>query len=186
MRTTHLIFMLTSLLLVGVLANILLLNQSPGRAGSQTRIFVPAADAYVNQSAAASNYGNTITLQINQSPSMRAYLRFNVSGVYRPVISATLFLHTNSASATGLSIAGVTDHSWSESSLKYNNAPAPGNAIQSSGPFEAGAWVSMDVSGYVTGNGTWDFVGIALDDKQISLSGRQSSNVPQLVIATGG
>jgi hypothetical protein len=186
LRTTHLILILTSLLLVGVLANVLLLNQSVAHAGPQTLVFGPAADAYINQLDAASNYGQTVTLRISQSPTMRAYLRFNVSGVSGPVSSAKLSLHANGLSTTGLSVAGVTDHRWTESSLTYNNAPAPGSAIQSSGPFEAGAWVSMDVSGYVTGNGTWDFVVMTSNDTPISLSSRQSSNIPQLVIVTGG
>lgn len=186
MRNTHLIMMLTSLLLVGLLANILLLNQSLANGGSQTRVFGPSADTYINQSAPNSNYGQTTTLRISQSPTMRAYLRFNVSRVSGSITSARLFLHANSDSTTGLSVAGVTDHSWSEGNLTYSKAPALGSVIQSSGPFEAGAWVVMDVSHYVTGNGTWDFVVIARDNTGISLSSRKSSNVPQLVIVTGG
>ena len=119
------------------------------------------------------------------SPIVRSYLRFNVQGLSGAVTRATLRIFANSASSQGCTASSVSDSTWSESTLNYNNAPPLGSAPGSSGAFGAGVWISMDVTAYVTGNGTYNLALTTPGSTAVSLASRQSGdNAPQLVVET--
>lgn len=152
---------------------------------AQLFTFMPVADAYVNQSKPTSNYGNATSLREDASPIERGYLRFNVLGLGSPIKRATLRVYANSSSSAGFTGNRVADNSWGELTLNYNNAPAVGAAIGSSGPFSAGNWISIDVTPYVTGNGTFSFVLTTSSSTVINLASRESgANAPQLIVDT--
>jgi hypothetical protein len=131
------------------------------------------------------NYGTLSTLRTDASPIIRSYLRFDVQGLTGTVTKATLRIYANSASSQGCTANSVTDNTWSETSINYTNAPAVGSALGSSGPIGAGTWISMDVTAFVTGNGTYNLALITPGSTAISLASRESgANAPQLVIET--
>jgi hypothetical protein len=147
--------------------------------------FTPTADAYVDSANPTTNYGALTTLRVDGSPVIRSYLRFNVLGLSGPVTRATLRIFANSASSQGCTASGVSDNTWSESTINYNNAPPPGSALGSSGPFAAGVWISMDVTAYIVGNGTYNLALTTPGSTAVSLASRQSgANAPQLIIET--
>ena len=114
---------------------------------------------------------------------MRSYLRFNVQGLSGTVTKATLRVFANSASNQGCTANSVSDNTWTESTLNYNNAPALGTALGSSGAFGAGTWISIDVTGYITGNGTYNLAVTTPGSTAISLASREAgANAPQLII----
>ena len=118
----------------------------------------PVADTYVNSSYPNSNYGSATVIRLDASPDLHGYLRFNVQGTAgTPIASATLQLYANNNSKLGISALQVADNSWDEKKVTYNNAPVLGSLISSSGPFISGGWVSLDVTGYVTGDGVYSF-----------------------------
>jgi hypothetical protein len=133
----------------------------------------------------SSNYGTSNLLRADGSPVMRSYLRFNVQGISGTVTRVTLRVFANSASSAGYHIGNVTDNTWTESTINYNNAPVIGSSIGSSGPFSAGAWTTVDVTSLVTGNGTLNLGLYTTSSTAISFNSRQASlNLPQLIVET--
>jgi hypothetical protein len=148
--------------------------------------FIPIADAYVTAGSPASNYGSSTTLRTDASPDIHSYLRFNVQGLSGTVIKATLRMYANSTSSQGCTVNDVSDNTWSESTINYNNAPLVGSALGSSGAFGGGEWIEIDVTGYITGNGTYNLALTTPSSTAISFASRESAaNAPQLIIETG-
>ena len=54
---------------------------------------VPVADAYVESSTPAVNYGTSVQLVADASPTRQSFLRFDLSALVGPVQSARLRLH---------------------------------------------------------------------------------------------
>jgi hypothetical protein len=150
-----------------------------------TITFLPLVDAYVNAGSPTSNYGSSTTLRADASPDVHSYLRFNVQGLSGTVTKATLRVYANSASSLGCTANNVADNTWSESTINYNNAPPVGSAIGSSSAFGANAWVDMDVTPYITGNGTYSLALTTPSSTAISFASSEAGvNAPQLIIET--
>ncbi len=116
---------------------------------------------------------------------MRSYLRFNVQGLNSSVSRATLRIFANSASTAGINIYRVNDNTWTESGIHYNNAPSLGSGIGSFSPVGAGTWINIDVTAYVTGNGTYNLALTTPGSTAISFASRQAgANAPQLIVET--
>jgi uncharacterized delta-60 repeat protein len=147
--------------------------------------FLPLADAYVNAGSPTSNYGSSTTLRADASPDLHSYLRFSVQGLSSTVTKATLRVYANSASSLGCTANAVSDNTWTESTLNYNNAPGVGGTLGSSGSFGAGIWIEMDVTPYVSGNGTYNLALTTPSSTAISLASREAgANAPQLIVET--
>jgi hypothetical protein len=149
-----------------------------------TFTFPATADAYVNSGSATANYGSLTTLRADASPDVHSYLRFNVQGLTGNVTRATLRIYANSASNLGCVINSLSDNTWLESTINYSNAPSVGGGIGSSIPFGAGVWITIDVTTYITGNGTYNFGLTTLSSTAISFASREAANAPQLIIET--
>ncbi len=146
--------------------------------------FSPDADTYVNASNPTSTYGSATTLRLDGSPDVHAYLRFTVSGFSGTIDSVKLMLFANNSDSVGLRAWVVTDNTWSESTTNYNNAPPLGSLLYSTSSFPSGAYVSLDVTSFVTGNGTYSFGVTNLSSTAISVNSKEAGfNIPQLVIA---
>src|SRR5206468_8566598 len=85
--------------------------------------FNPTADSYVSSGSPTSNFGTLTALRIDGSPVLRAYLRFAVTGLSGTVQSAALKVLANTSTA-GHDVHAA-DSSWGETTINYNNAPAP-------------------------------------------------------------
>jgi len=144
------------------------------------------ADSYVNADAPTTNYGTATTLRVDGSPIVRSYLRFTVQGLNGTVTKATLRIFANSASSSGLVAQSVSNNTWTETTINYNNAPPLGTSLGTSSSFGAGVWVTIDITPYITGNGTYNLALITPSSTAVSLASRQSgANAPQLIIQTG-
>jgi hypothetical protein len=153
--------------------------------GGNTFTFIPLADAYVNAGNPTSNYGSSTALRADASPDVHSYLRFNVQGLSGSVTQATLRVYANSSSSLGCIASSVNDNTWSEATLNYNNAPPVGGGLDSSGLFGANVWVDLDVTAYITGNGTYSLALTTTSSTAMSLASRESgANAPQLIIET--
>jgi hypothetical protein len=145
--------------------------------------FLPVADSYVNAGSPATNYGTSTSLRADASPDVHSYLRFTVQGLSSPVTRATLRIFANSASSSGVTANAVSDNTWTEATLNYNNAPAVGAALGSSGAFGTGVWINIDVTAYITGNGTYNLALTTAGSTALSLASRETgANSPQLII----
>jgi hypothetical protein len=145
--------------------------------------FLPVADSYVKSSCPITNYGAATILQVDNSPTVRSYLRFTVQGLNGTVTRATLRIFANSASSLGVVASTVSNNTWTESTINYENAPPIGSSLNSSGSFGAGVWITIDVTDYVTGNGTYNLALTTPENTAVNLASRESdTNVPQLMI----
>jgi len=149
-----------------------------------TRTFNPVADAYVIQSSSDTNYGSNISLQADNSPVERSYLRFVVNGLNGSAIkSAKLRLYANNLSTTGFSVRTLENNTWTEDDINFTNSPSAGSVINNSKPFKSGKWVEVDVSSYVTVEGTFNLVITTKGNSVVDLSSREAGVLsPQLVI----
>ena len=158
-------------------------TQTPAAGGSFT--FAPVADAYVYSVNPTTNFGALTVLRADASPDMRSYLRFQLQGLTGTVRRATLRIFANSASTSGINIHSVSEDTWSEWTIHYNNAPSFGSAIGSFSPVGAGSWISIDVTAYITGNGTYNLALTTPGSTAISFASRQAgANAPQLIVET--
>jgi chitodextrinase len=146
--------------------------------------FLPVADTYVNAASTETNYGKSTSLHVRASPDMHGYLRFTVTGLGgKKITRARLLIYANSTGKHGISISTVADNSWGELSMKYTNAPILGNNLVASNPIAGGSWITLDVTSYITGEGTYSFGVTTTGTTAISLASRESgANAPQLVI----
>ncbi|MCA9943560.1 MAG: S8 family serine peptidase, partial [Anaerolineales bacterium] len=117
--------------------------------------FNPVADASVFSNRPNGNLGGSAQLRLDAAPTANSYLRFDVQGLVGTVSSATLRLYVQSTSSAGFTAQQVADNSWTEGGITFNNAPAIGAAINSSGATTAGTYMEVDVTSYITGNGLY-------------------------------
>jgi acid phosphatase type 7 len=159
------------------------------QAASTSTTYNPVADAYVSQSSPSSNYGSSTTLRVDNSPVTHSYLRFSVIGFSGPVSSATLKIYANSSQTSGFNVEKLSNNSWIENGINFSNAPAAGAVINKSAAVTGGTWVSVNVSPYITGNGTYNLVLTSSSSQALSLASREDkTHAPQLVLSstTGG
>jgi hypothetical protein len=141
----------------------------------------------VESSNPGTNYGSVNQIRVDGSPDVRSYLRFNVQGLSGAVTSATLRVYANSAVTAGYDARSVSNNTWTESGITYNNAPPVGNVIGSTGNINSNTWTSVNVTSYVTGNGSYNFGLTTSGSTALSLASREAgANAPQLVIQQGG
>ncbi len=180
-RTRHLVRAVVILgCLVAALGNADLLDTT---SAATSITFTPAADAYVDSSSPTTNFGTSTQLRVDGSPTVRSFLRFNVQGLSGPVASAVLRVYANSSQTAGYTAYQVANNTWGETSINYGNAPALGASIGSSGAVSSGTWTSLNVTSYITGNGTWSLALATSSATALSLASRESgANAPQLVI----
>jgi PKD repeat protein len=146
--------------------------------------YAAAADAKTSSSNPTVNYGFVSDLRVRGGTGLwRSFLRFDVAGLSKPVVRATLRLYVDNPSDDGGAVSAVST-SWSEGAITWSTAPPLGATLASFGAVAAGGWVEVDVTSAVTGNGSYAFgLGSASTDS-VYYGSRESAHPPQLVIET--
>ncbi|MFD7977597.1 DNRLRE domain-containing protein [Streptomyces sp. NPDC059071] len=186
----------TTVALLGVLTSAAvvataLTDVAPTAAAASTT-FTATADTHVDSSLASTNYGASQQLGVDNSPVKQTLLKFDVSGVTQAVTRATLRLHTDDVSGAESSSGGtfraMSNTSWSETSVTYNNKPAIDGAVLGSlGSVARNAWYEVDVTSYVKGNGTFSIGVTSTSSNGADYDSRETGATgPQLVLETGG
>jgi hypothetical protein len=143
------------------------------------------ADARVDGNNPTQNYGSESVLRVDGDPRYESFLRFEVSGLSGTVRRAKLRVYATDATANGPAVY-TTGSAWQESTLTFQNKPAPGTHLSTVGSMAAGTWVEWDVTAAVQGNGTVNLVVIPTgSDGTVFYSRNTSSNAvnrPQLVV----
>ena len=175
----------TALVWVGLL----FLAVTPEVLVSQTQISLPPTDdSYVRSDNPGGNFGSQGEMRVRDTGNLkiRAYLKFNVSGLTGAVQNATIRLKVTNASNDGGTIF-LSENTWDEASLTFNTEPA-----LLSGPLSSVGAVStiaeFDVTSAVTGNGTFSFSIQNNSSDLVRYSTKEGSVAPELIItlATGG
>jgi hypothetical protein len=94
-----------------------------------------------------------------------------------------LLLYANSSLSQGINALAVADNTWGELTTTYNNAPPLGSVLATSGAITTGTWVMLDVTSYITGEGTFSLGINTASATAISFASRESgANSPQLIL----
>ena len=173
---------------LGAVAVALALLPSAGQAGSTT--LNPTDDSYTSRTNPTTPHGSDRTVDVKAGSSeRRAYLKFTVPTLPAGAtnVIATLRLWSQQSTSSGVYTVKQTPASWSEAALTWNNQPAAGAAIASRTGLQSG-YVSWDVSGYVTGAGTWAMVLTSSSTTQRYFTSKEGSSGqrPQLVVTWAG
>lgn len=143
----------------------------------------PVADTYVDSSTPGTNFGTRIYVRTDNSPVLNAYLRFDVQGAGP---TAVLRFFAETGNSIGVDVRMVSNNSWGETSTNFNNAPAFGPVIASTGPITAGTWQQVNVSSAISGNGLVSFALTSTSNTATRFTSREGVNKPQLVTPAPG
>jgi PKD repeat protein len=155
--------------------------------GPTTLTFAAEADARVEELNPTVNYGTSARLRVEggADPDMESYLRFRITNVSGSVQSAKLRLWVTSGTVDGPAIYTTTG-SWSETGITWNNRPArTSSATDDKAALAEGNWVEYDVSAFIGGDGTHDFVLATSSVDSVGFISREASEValrPELVV----
>jgi hypothetical protein len=155
--------------------------------------FNPIADAQIATSNSAANYGTLATMKIREgdgstaNPTYHGYLKFSLSGVTGSVSSVKLRLYVTDASVATESVFVISDNSWTETGITYNNAPpiptgTPAGAITNP---PAGAYIEISLDPTtVSANTTTLSLAIksSAGDSLVFSSREDATNKPQLAV----
>jgi hypothetical protein len=160
-------------------------------AAAATNTFTATADTYVQGSSPNTNYGTSTQFVADNSPVRRSFLKFTVSGLTDPITNVRLRIHTiagNGGSNNGGTWKSVTNNAWLEGSTTWNNQPAiDGATLGTLGSVTKSTWYEIDVTPFVTGNGTYSIGGTSTSNDGAYYDSRETgANAPQLVITTTG
>ena len=173
-------------------------------AGTITTL-TPLADAYVNGGKnATANFGsaNILINQSNSSPnkSNESFLKFDISAISTDLSSAVLRINgrLNNTQSPSIPVAvyNVTNTSWAENSITWNNKPAAQTTILATTNVvgTANQYYEWDITGQVVAarNAGLDFVTLKLlnvntTNNQVLFNSKEAAtNRPQLIVAHSG
>jgi len=151
--------------------------------------FGASADTYVQADTATTNYGASQQFVVDHSPERRSLLKFAVTGLTGRVTRVVLRMHTvsgNTGSTSGGTWQAMTDTTWSETSVTWNDQPEiDGVALGVLGSVTLDTWYEIDVTRLVGGNGTYSIAGTSTDSDGAYFDTRETgANGPQLVVTT--
>jgi hypothetical protein len=103
---------------------------------AETVTLTATADSYVSSGSTGSNYGSSTLLDVDGSPVIISYLKFDLSAYAgRSITGASLQLRVTSSGSVGTqNVKLVTNDSWTETGVTYNNKPALSTVLGTLGP----------------------------------------------------
>ena len=169
---------------LALLAMISLLGVA-GVAQAASATITATEDTYTSQGNPDATHGSIGSLTVNgPSGERRAYVKFTVAGIPAGSSEVTAVLRLSaSTSSSATFTARAVPASWAESTLTWNNQPLLGAALASSSGVTAGQYQDLDVSSYVTGNGTFALA-VTGSSTQARFSSTESTaaSPPQLAV----
>jgi fibronectin type 3 domain-containing protein len=132
---------------------------TPAAPPTKTFSFPAAGDATIDKTNAGGNLGTDTKLVVDGSPVDDFLLRFNIATSGCSSLTSASVRLTDKADG---SVKGGDFYStgsvWSEATVTWNTAPAPGVLLNSLGPVASGGTYTVDVTkGVTTLNGEADF-----------------------------
>ena len=134
------------------------------------------------------NSGSATSLQVDNSPVKHILIKFVVSGLNgNQVTNAKLRFYAVDPSSKGGDFYFVSDNSWQEETVTWNNAPAAStNLLASLGAVSIGNWYEVDLTSLITGEGTYSLRITSTSSDGADYSSKEGTNPPQLVITLAG
>jgi len=160
-------------------------------ASAATTTFTPVADTYVSNQSPSTNFGTSGQLGVDASEVKRMFLKFTVSGLTQPVTAVTLRIHTDDVSGaesnSGGTFRAMSNTTWSETAVTWNAQPGiDGATLGSLGSVSRNTWYQVNVTGLLTGNGTFSIGVTSSSTNGADYDSRESgATAPQLIVTTG-
>ena len=152
-----------------------------------TYTFKATADSYGRSDDPTSTHGSEYVVGTeagsSSTPTLNAYVRFNVTGVTGTVTAANLQLYSYATSALGVRVSKTTSD-WTEAGLTYATAPAIGAQAGAGPNIAVNTWASVDITGAVTGNGGYDFALTTTRTANNKFASRESTATPPTLVVT--
>lgn len=175
----HWIFWVCFLLITSIYSATAKANSAP----STTRPYYATADGYTRGSPYASSVNNGTSLKVKTSVASKTYRSFikfpDIECDDSISCSVKLRLFARSSGKTTLKVYS-TSNSWSESSLKWNNAPSSISKLNSySLPKKNDFYISMNLDGYyqnnLSGQHSFVLIGSSTVNKLLNMHSRSAS-----------
>ena len=146
----------------------------------------PVDDSFVSSQSPNGNFGGNSTLKIDGSPLKMSYLKFDLGSLAgRTIQSAILRLIVTDKSNSFQNLKSVSDNSWTESTITFNNRPFMGGTITTFQPSVKSTWKDIEITSFVA-NAAGEIFSLGIDsagtDSFACSSKDSSSNKPELVI----
>ncbi len=155
-------------------------------ATATTTTLTATADSTVRADAPDSNYGTNKILLVGTNPARVTYLKFNLTNVAGTITSAKLRLNVSTGSTGTQVVKPVSDTTWGENAITWNNKPTAGAALAQMNGGATGSWVVADVTDYVAAQGN-KVISLRVDwlgGSAIKFYSRETANPPQLVVTS--
>ena len=162
---------------------------STGGGTTETVTLTVAEDSYVSSGTPTTNFGTASVLGVDGSPTEISYLKFDL-GAYagREITGATLQLRATSSGSSGTqNVKLVSDDSWTETGITYNNKPALGTAVGNLGPTSSNT--NYNVTLTAGSLPTDQFLSLGLDSGSgdgLDLGSGETTTPPKLVLTVSG
>jgi hypothetical protein len=156
--------------------------------------FDPVADAFVRSGTPTQNYGTSTDLYEKNGGTnfvRYGYLKFDLTNYSGTGVSdAQLKLYAKTlGAASGVKVYSVTDDSWTESGLNWNNKPTPATELDYVTVSSTGTTYSFDVTSFVNSEvaAGHDVISFYLEalaaDTDVIFDSREGANPPVLEVA---
>ncbi|MGB9377924.1 MAG: DNRLRE domain-containing protein [Mycobacteriales bacterium] len=167
-------------------------------AAGATTTFDATQDTQLNSAAPNTTYGGAVKMavcgngaavcSVDKADEKRGLVKFVVAGTAGTVSSAVLRYYAASQPVPALMVRQVTD-SWDATTATWNNSKdlATAPPTYSSPAGSAKGYYAADVTGAVTGDGTYSFSILSASATTLRLATRESTApvaTPQLVVTT--
>jgi hypothetical protein len=162
-------------------------NYYTGGGGSGSTLnFYATDDTFVTAANPTTNKGTLSNLRVRTENGNERYsfVKFDASGITGTVQAATLKVYSTDV-GVDVEVREVSDNSWSESTLVWDNMPALGASIDTTA-CSAGTWCQWDVTSFVTGAGTYSFVLVSSDNNNDDFASKEGGFTPELVVYQSG
>jgi hypothetical protein len=150
-----------------------------------TLTFAPEADASLYSGSPTVNYGGSTKLETDNSPVKHFLIRFTVTGVgTKQVTGASLRLTCIDPSPHGGDVTVAASNVWTEGTVTWNTAPAPGSIVSSVGAVVVGNAYTFDLSSAIHGDGTYTLRVTTTNADGADFTSREGAigSRPQLVV----
>jgi len=183
------------LLAISAVVPLTALGTLPGAAadGTSSGTVIASADAYVTSNDPSANFGSATDLRIDSAPNansqariLRSFVRFDIPASSEPPVRATLRLYATGGDKNGVTVS-IASNNWDEQTITWDNTPSDSaSPTVASGPFDAGTWVSLDVTPLIAGAGPVTFALTSSTPAPMAFASREQGDAvaPNLSIET--
>ena len=110
----------------------------------------PVADTFITSAEPNKNRGKTTSLHVDGSPVEITYMKFDLASLAgKSINTAKLKVRVTNYSPANYNVKRVSDNSWKETVVDYNNQLVMGAIITTFAGADAGSWIEIDISSYV-------------------------------------